>query len=613
MSKGYMGKVLWINLSDESFEEQELQEEIYREHLGGYGLAVKLFYEKMEPKTEPLSPEALLGFFPGLLTGSSASLTGRFMVAGKSPLTGTWGDANCGGYFGPEIKKCGYDGIILQGQATSPKYISIIEGKISIEDASDLWGLDGVQAEEKLIEKYPNSKIASIGQAGEKLSLISGIITDKGRIAARSGLGALMGSKKVKSIVLKGNQKIEVADNDLILENAKEYNKKVQQAEAGAIYLWKSLGTPWQNDVNTKLGDTPIKNWGGNSDDHFPLDKVEPITGPEINKYKEKEYGCFACPVRCGGIVRVPEASIEESHLPEYETCGAFGHMLLNNDLMSIFKLNDLCNRAGMDTISAGGTIAFAVECFENGIIGLEDTEGLMLKWGNAEAYIELLNKMVKREGIGDILADGTKKASERIGKGSERFAIHSLGQELAMHSPKYYDSMGTTYAFDPTPGRHTAAGLDMFLSGPLSKSNGYIEGFSLPKRYKRKPEPRAEAFKMVIGLAQSLSCLGVCQFTLYFQKYPLLEFIKGVTGWDVPVDELIQIGLRIQVLRQAFTLREGIDIADNEIPKRAVGINYKDEYERLCQKLGWNPDNGYPLQETLKDLNLEYIIEDLY
>ncbi|TXT63493.1 MAG: Tungsten-containing aldehyde ferredoxin oxidoreductase [Promethearchaeota archaeon] len=608
-----MGKILWINLSNDTFEEQELPENLYREYFGGYGLSAKIFYEKMKPKTDPLSPEALLGFFPGLLTGSAASLTGRFMVTGKSPLTGTWGDANCGGYFGPEIKKCGYDGIILQGQASTPKYITIIDGKMTIEDASEVWGLDAVEAEEKLLEKYPQSRIASIGQAGENISLISGIITDKGRIAARSGLGAVMGSKKVKAIVLKGNQKMDVADNSLILEHAKEYNKSVKEAGAGAIFLWKTLGTPWQNDVNTKLGDTPIKNWGGNSDDHFPLEDVEPITGPEINKYKESEYGCFACPVRCGGIVKVPEADIKESHLPEYETCGAFGHMLLNNDLMSIFKLNDLCNRAGMDTISAGGTIAFAVECFENGIIGLEETEGLMLKWGNADAYIELLKNMINREGIGDILADGSRKASERIGKGSEKYAIHSLGQELAMHSPKYYDSMGTTYAFDPTPGRHTAAGLDMFLSGPLSKSNGYIEGFALPKRYKRKPEPRAEAFKMVVGLAQSLSSLGVCQFTLYFQKYPLMEFIKGVTGWDISVDELIKTGLRIQALRQAFTLREEIDLVDNEIPKRAVGINYKQEYERLCKKLSWNPSNGYPLKDTLKNLNLDFVIKDLY
>ncbi|MFO7797933.1 MAG: aldehyde ferredoxin oxidoreductase family protein [Promethearchaeati archaeon] len=610
---GYMGKILWVDLSNETFEEQEIQEKIYREYYGGYGLAAKLLYENMKPKLDSLSPEALLGFFPGLLTGSSASLTGRFMVAGKSPLTGTWGDANCGGYFGPEIKKCGYDGIILKGKASSPKYIALIDGEAKIVDASQLWGLDGVEVEEKLLEKHPKSKIASIGQAGENVSLISGIITDKGRIAARSGLGAIMGSKKVKAIVLKGDKKIQVADNNLILENAKDYNKGVQEAEAGAIFLWKSLGTPWQNDVNTKLGDTPIKNWGGNSDDHFPLENVEPITGPEINKYKEKEYGCFACPVRCGGIVKVPEAGIEESHLPEYETCGAFGHMLLNNDLMSIFKLNDLCNRAGMDTISAGGTIAFAVECFENGIIGLDDTEGLMLKWGNSDAYVELLKKMINRQGIGDILADGSKKASEQIGKGSEKYAIHSLGQELAMHSPKYYDSMGTTYAFDPTPGRHTAAGLDMFLSGPLSRSNGYIEGFQLPRKYKRKPKPRAEAFKMVVGLAQSLSCLGVCQFTLYFQKYPLLEFIKGVTGWDIGVNELIKTGLRIQNLREAFTLREGVEIADNEIPKRAVGINYKNEYERLCQELGWNPENGYPLKETLQDLNLDFVIDTLY
>jgi len=218
MPNGYLGKILWVDLSEETFKEQDLPEEVYRQYLGGYGLATKLIYQNMPAKIDALSADSIFGFFPGLLTGTVAPLTGRFMVAGKSPLTGTWGDSNCGGYFGPEIKKCGYDAILIKGMANSPKYITILEGTKQIVDASELWGLDAVQTEEKLLEKHGKVQVASIGQSGEKLSLISGIVTDKARLAGRSGLGAIMGSKKLKAIVLKGNQSINVSDKKGLIE-----------------------------------------------------------------------------------------------------------------------------------------------------------------------------------------------------------------------------------------------------------------------------------------------------------------------------------------------------------------------------------------------------------
>ncbi|GAH52153.1 unnamed protein product, partial [marine sediment metagenome] len=227
MPNGYMGKILWVNLSDETFKEEELSDEIYRQYLGGYGLATKLIYENMPAKADALSPDAILGFFPGLLTGTVSPLSGRFMVAGKSPLTGTWGDANCGGYFGPQVKKCGYDAILVKGAARNPKIIAIIDDDKQILDASDLWGLDAVQTEDKLAEKYGRVQVASIGQSGEKLSLISGIVNDKARLAGRSGFGAIMGSKKLKAIVLKGNKDISVANKDSLLNLTKEYNDAI--------------------------------------------------------------------------------------------------------------------------------------------------------------------------------------------------------------------------------------------------------------------------------------------------------------------------------------------------------------------------------------------------
>ena len=611
MPNGYIGKILWVNLTDGTFKEEDLPEEIYRQYLGGIGLAAKLIYENVPPKTDALSPESVFGFFPGLLTGTVAPLTGRFMVAGKSPLTKTWGDSNCGGYFGPEIKKCGYDAILIKGMAESPKYITIIEDNNQILDASDLWGLDAVQTEDKLKEKYGRVQIASIGQSGEKLSLISGIVNDKARLAGRSGFGAIMGSKKLKAIVLKGAKKIGVADNNALIQHTKEYNEGINNTTVGGIEGYRTLGTTMGNEILFQIGDTPCKNWGGTKED-FPPEKLSKITGVEIDKYKQKPYGCFSCPVRCGAIMKVPEVNLEETHRPEYETCASFGHLLLNDDLMSIFKANDLCNRAGIDTISAGATIAFAIECYENNLISKDYTDGLELTWGNSEAVITLLNKMINREGFGDLLADGSKIAAEKLGKGSE-YAMHSMGQELGMHSPKYYKNMGTTFAFDPTPGRHTTASLDFFVMGPIIKPNGLFEGITLPRKFKRPGDDRSEAEKLFTAIMQFTHSIGLCEFAYVFQKYPLLELIKAVVGWDLTIEEAIKTGRRIQTLRQAFTLREGIDIIKNRIPERTVTVDYLEDYKGYCEKMGWNPETAYPLKETLTELDLDFAAKDLY
>ena len=611
MPNGFLGKILWVNLTSETFKEEELSEQIYRQYIGGYGLATKLIYENMPPKTDALSPESVFGFFPGLLTGTVAPLTGRFMVAGKSPLTKTWGDSNCGGYFGPEIKKCGYDAILIKGMAVSPKYITIIEDDKQILDASDLWGLDVVETEDKLKTKHGSVQIASIGQAGENLSLISGIVNDKGRIAGRSGFGAVMGSKKLKAIVLKGVRKIEVADKDALILHTKEYNEGINAATVGGIEGYRTLGTTMGNEILFQIGDTPAKNWGGTKED-FPPERLSKISGIEIDKYKQKPYGCFSCPVRCGAIMKVPEVDLEETHRPEYETCASFGHLLLNDDLISIFKANDLCNRAGIDTISAGATIAFAIECYENNLISKDDTDGLELTWGNSESIISLLNKMINRDGIGDLLADGSKIAAEKLGKGSE-YAMHSMGQELGMHSPKYYKNMGTTFAFDPTPGRHTTASLDFFIMGPIIKPNGLFEGITLPKKFKRPGDDRSEAEKLFTAIMQFTHSLGLCEFVYVFQKYPLLELVKAVVGWELDIAEAIKTGQRIQTLRQAFTLREGIDIIKNKIPERTVAVDYLEDYKGYCEKMGWNPETGYPLKVTLTDLNLDFVVKDLF
>ncbi|MEJ2296421.1 MAG: aldehyde ferredoxin oxidoreductase C-terminal domain-containing protein, partial [Candidatus Lokiarchaeota archaeon] len=434
----------------------------------------------------------------------------------------------------------------------------------------------------------------------------------------------VMGSKKLKALILKGSESVAVANKEILLTTTKNYNEEMKNSNTITIY--KNLGTSGLNTASGQAGDSPIKNWGGNSIEDFPIENLEKISGQVLNKYKQKDYGCFSCGVQCGAILKVPELEIEETHIPEYETCASFGFMLLNDDPLSLLRINDLCNRAGIDTISAGATVAFAIECYENGILNKNDTDGLELTWGSSKAIIELVKKMINREGFGNVLADGSKIAAEKIGKGSEKFAMHSMGQELAMHDAKFFKSLGMSYAFDPTPGRHTTPSIDIMAIGPLIKPNGLIEGLTLPRRWKRAGDDRYEAQTMMVGLKQATNALGLCEFINIYQKYPLQEVIKGVVGWDLSIDDIFKVGHRIHTLRQVFTLREGIIMANNELPGRAIGqppfesgphrgktIDYKQDYKGFCEKFGWDPTNGYPLKERLTELELDFVIKDLY
>jgi len=333
--------------------------------------------------------------------------------------------------------------------------------------------------------------------------------------------------------------------------------------------IYKSFGTCVANTISAETNDSPIKNWGGIGTYDYPFKKSKNLSAINIQNYKIRDYGCFSCPVQCGGILKIPEINLEETHLPEYETCCSFGALLLNDDLISIFEINELCNRAAIDTISTGATIAFAIECFENGILTLDDTNGLELTWGNSKAIVELVKMIINREGIGDILADGSNIAAKKIGKGSEKFAITSLGSEIAMHNPRIFPSLAFTYNYDPTPGRHTAASIDFIDIGPINK---FQKGFKLPRGWKRNEKKKQEGQKLVTSFHQVLSSVGLCLFSTLFGPYPFIDLINNFTGWDINVDELITIGLRIQTLRQAFTLREEIDIANNKLPGRVTG-----------------------------------------
>jgi len=662
MGKGYMGKILWVDLSTGDMKAEEIPEETYKRFLTGYGLGAKLLYDRIPPGADPLGPDNILGLCSGLLTGTGALFAGRFMVVAKSPLTGGWGDANCGGNLSPAIKQAGYDGVFFHGISEKPVYLYLTDEKAELRDAGDIWGKDVVETEAAIREETGDkkAKMATIGPASEKLSLISGIANDNGRYAARSGIGAVMGSKRLKAVVASGRKKIESEDSDRVKALSKEFGKSLNRRDAlqkilgsrlvktaGKITrispmamaqggdLWcqvlKKYGTMGVTSMSAESGDSPVKNWGGAGHLDFPLTKATKISDDSVIKYQDKNYGCFSCPVRCGGIMKIEDGPwpLDETHKPEYETLCSFGTLCLIDDLYAIFKLNDMCNRSGLDTISAGAVVAFTIECYEAGILTKEELDGIEPRWGNAEAAIAILDKVIKREGIGDVLADGVKRAAEKIGKGSEKFAIHAGGQELPMHDPKFDVLQGLAYEVEPTPGRHTISGYVWQELIQLDKYHPDAEKVKPFMSKKKKTSPHGKAHNQSINsnLMQVVNGAGVCLFGLACgPKLPLFEYLNAATGWGFSDKQWFQVGERIETLRHAFNVREGISYKDTRMTGRAIGdpplekgphAGFTMEAETLArefyEKMGWDFETGKPLKDRLEDLGLDEVVKDIY
>ncbi len=622
---GHTGRIGFVNLSTGEVEEERLDEKMAREFIGGYGLGARMLFELQKAGIEPLGPENILGFTTGPLTGTQTPTGGRYMAVCKSPLTGGWGDANSGGFFGSELKLAGWDAIFVSGIASSPKYLLVSNEGLTLREGSHLWGRDTVETEDILQKELGASKIrvASIGPASEKLSLISGIVNDKGRIAARSGVGAVMGSKRLKAVAVHGKGKVAIADKDKLDQLRKAFLKELRESE-GFPKILVQYGTCGATEGLVVGGATPVKNWLLAGEQVFP--NLEKIAGDAVIQYQVKRYGCANCPIACGGIYSVSEGPypVTEIHKPEYETIAAFGPMCLNEDLFSIVKLNDMCNRSGLDTISAGSVIAFAMECFEKGIMTKADTDGIDLIWGNSEAMIAMLEKIIRREGFGDILADGVKVASQKIGKGAEEYAMHVGGQEPGLHNALFLPGRGTGFVCDPTPGRHTAAPMARIDSGSSVVIAPYPElQFHNFQRYEYRTKgiPSAKASCYL----QMGNCAGVCLMpVIYFGNYPLLDFLNAVTGWDVDIAEALETGARIQTLRQSFNIREGIKPSEIKLPPRLVGLPPKSEgplggitidIDSLAfeyrKAMGWDPETGSPSQNTMERLGIKELIEN--
>ena len=617
MKGGYCGKILFVELSEGRVEELKPSEQTYREFIGGTGLGVRFLYEKMKAGSDPLGHENILGFVTGPLTGTSAPGSGRFTVVSKSPLTNAWADSNSGGYWGPELKFAGYDAVFIKGMAKKPVYLYIFQGKAELRDASHLWGKDTRGTDEKLRKELGDEKVrvACIGPSGESKSLISGIVNEEGRIAARSGVGAVMGSKQLKAVAVRGEEKVAVANPEKLEEAKKAYfdlfkNSIFQQNLA-------AHGTGGGLSFLVSIGDSPIKNWTLHGTEAMPT--CTKLDSMNIEKFKLRRYGCHSCVVRCGAIVKVEKGEFStegEIHRPEYETLAAFGTNCFNDNIEAIIRANEICNLYGMDTIAVGNLIAFAMECYEKGLIKKQDTDGLDLSWGNAEAIVSLTGKIARRDGFGALLADGPKVAAERIGKGAEKCAMHVSGQAFPYHDPRISPAQGTNYFANANPSRHMdspstqtlerggALGSDPVLSAPALDLYG---------DYSSKGPMLALGGQFL----QFFSSAGLCALLLIGSTVPAAEYVSAVTGWDMDWSEALKTGKRILTLRQAFNAREGIVPNNFYLPERLlpplkVGASAGKEIDFATMKatyfaaMGWDLKSGKPYPITWRELGLD-------
>ncbi|MGA2670882.1 MAG: aldehyde ferredoxin oxidoreductase family protein [Dehalococcoidia bacterium] len=619
---GFTGRLLVGDLSSGQIREEHPSENLYRQFIGGVGLGVRLVYERQPGNVNPLGEQNILGFFPGLLSGTTVPGSSRLTIVSKSPLTGGWGDASLGGYVGYELKRAGYDGVLLRGISPKPVYLLIRQDKVELRDATHLWGKDTIETEELLRKELGDNRlrVVCIGPAGEKESPISAIMSGgrEGRAAARSGLGAVMGSKRLKAIAVRGQNTVPVADEERIHRLRRQFIKDVKETKIKFISTIRDKGTAGITESFVEAGATPIKNWSLIGMDALSeaIPDHEPY-GTRINKYVVRKTACAGCPIGCGAMIKLEEHGNEWDR-PEYETVAGFGPMCLNNDVASIIKANDICNRYGIDTISASTSIAFAIECYEKGIITKQDTDGIELSWGNSAVIIALLEKLVRREGSGAVLADGTKRAVENIGTKAADCTVNIGRQELGYHDPRQIPARGTGYICDATPGRHTS-----FLAGRLLEGGGvpgpYPEVWG-PKVDFRNYGSKSLAYSGTIKYEQIAASAGICKFIFWQETWPLLDFISAATGWDFSIEEMLMTGERIQTLRQMFNIREGIDPNDLLLPQRvskpaSVGP-YKDvpvDFDLLRKQyykaLGWNLETGYPSESRLEELGLQELI----
>ncbi len=622
---GYIGKMLFVDLSDGTIRQEELSEDLARNFIGGYGIGARILYDRMKAGADPLGPDNIFGLGTGPLTLAGTVSTCRFTAMGKSPLTGYWGDANSGGNFAIAQRASGYDMIFFEGKAERPVYLLVTNGKAELKDASRLWGKDTVETEAGIREENGGKdyRVVCIGPAGENCVRVAAVINDHGRAAARAGLGAVMGSKNLKAVACMGFQRPGIHDIQTVKDLVTETTNDMINDPSGMYMVLSSTGTPGAMKPHLAVHDVPIKNWAGNNVEDFPKELWDKVGWDALEKYVVDKYACEDCKIACGGWLEVPGGKypLKRTHKPEYESLAAFGPDCLNDNMESLIYANHLCNRYGMDTIGAGSVIAMAIECYEKGLLTKGDTDGLELTWGNSEVIVDLVHKIARREGIGDLLAEGGKIAAEKIGKGAESMAMHVGGELMPMHDPRQAPGWGATYCSDPGPSKHTRGGTQFAEDGHGPEL--ICKMLDIPtKLEKYDPKGKGKYHAIMAGWQHLTNTSGACLFAADGLNFRFVEVMKAITGWDLTPENLVETGQRIATMLHAFNLKHGFQPSDYRIPARVCGDppltagklkGVKVDFEQLQRQyydaMGYDVDTAAIKPETVRKLGLQDVL----
>lgn len=576
-----------------------------RDYLGAASLAARILYEYLTPDLAPLSPEAPLLFLTGPLTGTAGPAVGRFVICARSPLTRLWGESNCGGFWGPELRKAGFDGLQVTGRAAEPVYLWIQDGEVEIRNASHLWGLETYQTQEAIAREVGrrNPRVAVIGPAGEAQIPISVILTDHGRVAGRTGMGAVMGSKNLKGVAVKGSGKVPVASPEYATTRSRA-NRELKEDNFTAVA--QELGTAGGADYFDYLGDMPKKYFRTGV-----FEGVYNITGATMSETILKGIkACHGCVIACGRVVQLSEVDPQQKG-PEYETIVGFGPNLGIDDLAFITRANDWCDRYGLDTISLSNTLGFAFALFEDGLITEKDTDGLVLVWGDTGVVESLIHKTARQDGFGSVLAGGARSLGRTYN--AEKLAVQVNGLEIAYHDPRGASGMALIYATSPRGACHNQS--DYYFADLL----GYIETSLGMEYYER--HAGVEKVKNIVIHQNWRTVFNALVMCLLANVPPsrIKDLINAATGREYTLPDLLEVGDRAWNLKRVINNRLGLTRANDILPKALLepfkdggAAGYQIPFDEMIRAYyeirGWEPDTGFPSIEKLTKLGLSWV-----
>lgn len=620
MTKGFANRIARVDLSTRRVWTEQPGEDFYRRYLGGAAFVAYWLLKDMPRGTGALEPGNLLVFAPGPLTGTPVPGGARLCIGAKSPLSGGLAKCEAGGWFGHELKRAGFDALIVQGRAEQPVYLWVHDGEVEIRDAGPLWGRTVLETHDAIVTELGEKRLrtASIGLAGEKLAAISCIVTDLRSAAGRGGLGAVMGSKNLKSVAVKGGAAAEMEDPAKFRDMARWMNQNFEGL--GNAKSFHELGTGAGMVGHNAIGNLPVRNWSDGVFEDVAMVDAEAVR----DRYSVGMDGCPACQIRCRKVVALetPEYTVDRRNGgPEYETLASFGSFIGVNDLAAICRANELCSLHSLDTISTGGTIAFAMECFERGILTTADTGGLELRFGSAPALLQAIELIARREGIGDLLADGSRAAARRIGRGAEAFAMQVKGVEFGMHEPRLKQGLGLLYSISANGADHMAGLHDTSF---MNEGKGLEAMRSLDSPGPLPPAAlglakvdRARSQHLWRNFGDSLVSCHFVPWTLRQQ----VDLVRALTGWDYTDYEAMRQGERVTTMARVFNLREGLSSDDDRLPERffaptprgalkSTAIDpqaFAQARASFYRLMGWDGETGTPSRDKLGELGIEW------